>query len=298
MDFRKLYLQELFSNTLESTFKPQTLWKAIKQPWKIPGALLQIYKDARNIMSDVKLRALSTEYLLNTVSSSVSALAMLSSLQNNALDIKNIKDVFGESGTNPADSEALSSLFKSHGSDKSTKHNYYLAYSSILAHKKDLPMYILEIGLGTNNIDVMANMGTYGQPGASLRAFRDMYQKATVFGADIDKRILFSEERITTYFVDQTDMATLNELKKHFAKIKFDLIIDDGLHNSHANLNTTNFALDLLKPDGVFVIEDICPSDVQYYQIVAAILKDKYSVDFIETKFDCMCMVKRIGSRN
>ena len=294
MDFRKLYLRKLFSNTLKSTLKPQTLWKAIKQPQKIPGALHQIYKDSRNIMKDVKLRPPSTEYLLNTVNSSVSALAMLASLENEAPEIKNVKEVFGEFGTNPADSETLSRLFKIYGSDKSTKHNYYLVYSSILRHKKDLPMNILEIGLGTNNIDVMSNMGIYGQPGASLRAFRDMYQKATIFGADIDKRILFSEERITTYFVDQTNTATLNELKKQFANITFDLIIDDGLHNSQANLNTTNFALDLLKPDGVFVIEDIAPSDFQYYQIVAAILKDKYSVDFIETKYDCMCMFKRI----
>jgi hypothetical protein len=139
-------------------------------------------------------------------------------------------------------------------------------------------------------------MGTGGKPGASLRAFRDMYQKATIFGADIDKRILFSEERITTYFVDQTNMATLNELKNQFANITFDLIIDDGLHNSQANLNTTNFALGLLKPDGVFVIEDIGLSDFQYYQIVAAILKDKYSLDLIETKISYMCMFKRIWS--
>ena len=87
-------------------------------------------------MSDVKLKPLSTEYLLNTVNSSVSALARLSSLQSNAPDIKNIKDVFGPSGTNPADSETLSTLFKNYGSDKSSKHNYHLAYSSILAHKK------------------------------------------------------------------------------------------------------------------------------------------------------------------
>lgn len=295
MDFRKLYLQKLFSDTLKSAFKPEMLRKAIKHPRKIPGTLHQFYKNGRDIMSDVKLKPLSTEYLLNTVSSSVSALATLSSRQSSATDIKNIKDVFGPSGSNPADAEALSTLFKNYGSDKSTKHNYHLAYSSILAHKKNLPIYILEIGLGTNNIDVMSNMGTYGQPGASLRAFRDMYPKATVFGADIDKRVLFTEERIKTYFVDQTDMATLSELKNQFANISFDLIIDDGLHNSHANLNTANFALDLLKPDGVFVIEDIGQSDFQYYQIVAALLKDKYSVDFIETMNDCACIFKRIS---
>jgi len=53
--------------------------------------------------------------------------------------------------------------------------------------------------------------------------------------------------------------------------------------------------LDLLKPDGVFVIEDIGLSDFQYYQIVAALLKDKYSVDFIETMNDRACIFKRIS---
>src|SRR5215469_6040112 len=145
MDYRKLYLQELFFNTLKYTFKPRTLGKAIKQPWKIFRASAQFYKNLMNIMRDVRLKPLSTEYLLNTVTSSVSALATLSSLQGSTLDTKNITDVFGEFGTSPADSEALGSLFKSYGSDKSTKHNYYLAYSSILAHKRDFPIHILEI---------------------------------------------------------------------------------------------------------------------------------------------------------
>ena len=112
MDFRKLYLQKLFSDTLKSAFKPEMLRKAIKHPRKIPGTLHQFYKNGRDIMSDVKLKPLSTEYLLNTVSSSVSALATLSSRQSSATDIKNIKDVFGPSGSNPADAEALSTFLK------------------------------------------------------------------------------------------------------------------------------------------------------------------------------------------
>ena len=66
-------------------------------------------------------------------------------------------------------------------------------------------MNILEIGLGTNNVDVVSNMGRDGIPGASLRAFRDYLINSKIYGADIDKSILFSEERIETYFVDQTN---------------------------------------------------------------------------------------------
>jgi len=71
----------------------------------------------------------------------------------------------------------------------------------------------------------------------------------------------FFEERITTYFVDQTDTATSNELKINLRIFHLILIIDDGLHHSQANLNTANFALGLLKPNGVLL------SKILAYQI-------------------------------
>jgi hypothetical protein len=52
--------------------------------------------------------------------------------------------------------------------------------------------------------------------------------------------------------------------------------------------------LDLLKPDGVCYRRYFGLSDFQYYQIVAALLKDKYSVGFIETMNDRACIFKRI----
>ncbi|MDB9839765.1 hypothetical protein OAC57_05685 [Planktomarina temperata] len=70
------------------------------------------------------------------------------------------------------------------------------------------PRKIFEIGLGTNNVDIVSAMGTEGKPGASPRAFRDFWPEAQLIGADFDARILFSEDRIETYFVDQTKPKT------------------------------------------------------------------------------------------
>ena len=53
---------------------------------------------------------------------------------------------------------------------------------------------IFEIGLGTNNIDIVSTMGKKGHPGASLRAFRDFCPNAEIYGADFDSRILFQEK--------------------------------------------------------------------------------------------------------
>ena len=62
-------------------------------------------------------------------------------------------------------------------------------------------------------------MGKLGKPGASVKAFRDFFPEAKIFGADIDKEILFKDKRINTYHVDQTDLKSLKTLQKN--RIKF-----------------------------------------------------------------------------
>ena len=78
---------------------------------------------------------------------------------------------------------------------------------------------LLEIGLGSNNTDLVSSMGKEGKPGASLRAFRDFCINAEVIGADIDKRILFKEDRIKTFYVDQTNNSSLDNFKDKFCLI-------------------------------------------------------------------------------
>ncbi len=91
----------------------------------------------------------------------------------------------------------LKVLFDRHGSYKSTAHEYHLVYGPILADTAAVRA-VLEVGLGTNHRDVVSRMGFRGRPGASLRAFRDFLPNARIFGADVDCRVLFAEERIRT----------------------------------------------------------------------------------------------------
>ena len=121
----------------------------------------------------------------------------------------------------------------------------------------DGKLNILEIGLGTNNTDIPSNMGENGSPGASLKALKEYLPNANLYGADVDKTILFQEERIQTTYVDQMKKETFDDLKKAFENIKYDLVIDDGLHNVCANLHTLQFALENLNVNGWVVIEDI-----------------------------------------
>jgi SAM-dependent methyltransferase len=173
-----------------------------------------------------------------------------------------------------AAADALAAAFARFGSDKSTGRNYHHLYGEILKHKDDISC-VLEIGLGTNNTDVVSNMGTQGVPGASLRAFREFLPNATLIGADIDERILFQEDRIRTYLVDQTDLASLDSLGRNIPDC-IDLIVDDGLHAPNANLAVLSFGLGRLKDGGWLVIEDIAERAVPFWDVVAALLPDTF----------------------
>jgi hypothetical protein len=154
--------------------------------------------------------------------------------------------------------EELGNILAKNYSDKSTSHNYHILYSFILEKLGVTSnLNILEIGLGTNNPSLISTMGYNGRPGASIYSFRDYLPNSSIYGADIDRNILFQSDRIKTSYVDQLDLNTFNDMHNTFNNVKFDLIIDDGLHSIGANLNTLLFALNNINDKGWIVIEDI-----------------------------------------
>ena len=157
--------------------------------------------------------------------------------------------------------ESLRAIFDDFGSDKASVHDYHIPYSWIL---NQLPNdgLILEIGIGTNNPNLPSTMGVNGKPGASLRAWRETKKFLGVIGADIDRECLFTEDKISTYYVDQLDLVELgkfHEQLKSKKNQKFNLIVDDGLHTYSANKNTFETLFPLLDYNGYYVIEDIRP---------------------------------------
>lgn len=179
-----------------------------------------------------------------------------------------------------------------YGSDKALTHNYQYLYAPILKNPERVTA-VLEIGLGTNNVDVVSNMGRHGSPGASLRAFRDFLPNAAIFGADIDRRILFQEERIRTYYVDQTDLESFAELDRETDR-EFDLIIDDGLHAPNANIAVLLFGLKKLKKGGWLVVEDIAPAAIAVWKVVYALLPACYRSFVLQTARALVFAVQRI----
>jgi len=187
----------------------------------------------------------------------------------------------------------LKLIFDKHHSDKGSENNsYYLLYSHILSDRLSVKN-IFEIGLGTNNTDVVSNMGKSGSPGASLRAFREYLKNAQIFGADIDKRILFEDERIRTFHVDQTDGSTF-ELLGQLLPDNFDLMIDDGLHAPNANVRALTFFLSHIKVGGWAVIEDIGAPALPVWELVGSILPANFESAIYRKNKAILFAVKRL----
>lgn len=166
--------------------------------------------------------------------------------------------------TNSNSNSKLTELMNYYGSDKGGKnnhHNYADFYSEIFFHRRNEIKNFLEIGLGTNNLNLPSNMGIDAVPLASLRAWRDYFKNAQIYGADIDKSILKNEERIKTFFVDQTNSESIKKLFNSIGELKFDIILEDGLHEYNANICFFENSIDYLKNNGIYIIEDVFYKD-------------------------------------
>lgn len=163
----------------------------------------------------------------------------------------------------------LCEIMKRCGSDKGLGwHNYTEKYFKLFDNNKTNIKYVFELGLGTNNIDVPSNMGKDGIPGASLRGWKEYFINAEIYGADIDEKILFNEDRIDTFYCDQTDEKSIYNLweNEKIKNILFDIIIDDGLHSVFANINFLKHSFHKLNKNGFYIIEDILNEEVDTFE--------------------------------
>lgn len=171
----------------------------------------------------------------------------------------------------------LQILCDKYGSDKSSifvkdaihpytwfSHTYANVYEILFAPIKNNVNYIFECGIGTNNINIPSNMGGGAMPGASLYVWNDYFRSSivSIYGADIDRGVLFNDGKIRTYFMDQTKKSSVLEYFKNINGIKFDIMIDDGLHTSEAAITLFENSIQNLSENGIYFIEDMGINDV------------------------------------
>ncbi len=142
-------------------------------------------------------------------------------------------------------------------SKKKELNNYTPLYQKFFSRDKNNYRLVFELGIGSNNLDTPSNMGSNGKPGASLYMWQEYFPNAEIFGADVDKRILFNENRIKTYFVDQYSTESIKKMWVEIDRNNFDLIIDDGIHDYKGNVNFFENSIQYLKKGGLYIIEDV-----------------------------------------
>ncbi|MDP5370152.1 MAG: class I SAM-dependent methyltransferase, partial [Pseudomonadota bacterium] len=176
----------------------------------------------------------------------------------------------------------LCEIMKRHGSDKSTVHNYTRMYQFLLESKRETATNVFEIGIASTDPQFAYTMGKDGTVGASLRGWREFFPNARIYGADIDAKALFQEERINTYFVDQLKTDAISTMFAQIPVAGFDVMIDDGLHCFEANDIFFKAAIDKLTPGGIYIIEDIAPRGVPLVLKLLEEISGEYDAAFIQ----------------
>lgn len=150
----------------------------------------------------------------------------------------------------------------------SAKHNYTTCYHHLWKHRRYDTLRIFELGIGTNNIHKLSNMGKDGRPGASLYGWAEYFPFSQVFGADIDTDILFRNQRIETFYCDQTNPQSIKQLWA-FENLRegFDFIIEDGLHTFFANICFFENSIHKLNLNGYYIIEDIVEPEKHLFEM-------------------------------
>ena len=140
----------------------------------------------------------------------------------------------------------LKDLYKSHSGKVSDKWSIYLnEYEDKLSKYQKLPIKFFEIGILN---------------GGSLEIFSKYFSNAElILGCDIDpkcKELKYKDEdgNIVVVSGDVNQEEIKNKIIKH---AKFDIIIDDGSHNSDDIVKSFCNYFNHLKDGGLFIIEDL-----------------------------------------
>lgn len=145
------------------------------------------------------------------------------------------------------------------GSDKAIFYTPY--YHRILNERRQEVKRVLEFGIGypETMMSTLARIGvTEYTTGASLFMWQEYFPNAEIFALDNNREIFVNEGRIRSFYCDQADEASFQEAIVNVGK-DFDLIVEDGSHILEHQLRTARLLMPLLKPGGIYIMEDVGP---------------------------------------
>jgi hypothetical protein len=154
----------------------------------------------------------------------------------------------GSSGaTAGRDVDPLTRIAILRGTDKWGPHFYTPVYHELFQHLRELPIRLLEIGVGGHESPTLG--------GASLLMWADYFPHARIVGIDVAEKRLQPHPRITILRGSQADPGFLAQVVA--AHGPFDIVVDDGSHapaDVHASFNAL---FPTVVDDGFYVVEDV-----------------------------------------
>lgn len=123
---------------------------------------------------------------------------------------------------------------------------YASRYERYFAPLKDRPLKILEIGIGGYE-DPLAG-------GESLRAWKEYFPNAMIYGIDIVDKKALEEDRIETFQGSQDDPDFLRRVVGHTGAL--DIVIDDGSHRNDHVIKSFQLLFPAMSEEGIYVVED------------------------------------------
>lgn len=133
------------------------------------------------------------------------------------------------------------------GSDKWGLHWYAQHYARHFAPFRWKKITLIEIGIGGEE--------NPHHGGGSLRAWKWFFARGSIVGIDIYDKSPHNARRIRTYKGSQADADFLRRVVADTGAP--DIIIDDGSHRNEHVLASFEVLFPLLKPGGIYVVEDI-----------------------------------------
>lgn len=126
-------------------------------------------------------------------------------------------------------------------------HGYMPIYEKFFESMRHKEITLIEIGIAD---------------GASLRTWADYFSVARIIGLekDIEAVVRFNLKEydvngVNAIHCDANNEQSVENIKEEF--LQADVIIDDGSHWAHEQLNAFKYLWDSVKPGGLYVIEDL-----------------------------------------
>ena len=129
--------------------------------------------------------------------------------------------------------------------DKGTAHTYIDIYEELLSPYRENGD-ILEIGISW---------------GYSLRMWREYFTKGKVVGIDVELYPHISDLLTNPEYKIIHHDATIPSVLDHLNGLTFDVVVDDGSHGVEHQVASFNIISPLVKPGGIYIIEDIYDID-------------------------------------